>query len=101
MEYKRRKDKDDVKRNVSEAALKRKRRNLIKDETFEQTVNRIRAIFNQDVKKNRQLNCDIHVFNYYEGCIYNLIKREYFIKQMFQDVKAKVTEARERGDLND
>lgn len=101
MQYKRHKNIDDVKRNVTKAALKRKRRNLIKDETFEQTVNRIRAIFNQDVKKNRQLNCEIHVFNYYESCIYNLIKREYFVKQMFQDVKIKIEEARERGDLND
>ena len=93
------KDIDALKKSRSEAAFKKKKRNLIATETFCQTVHRIRVIFNNDLKRDGKILASLHTFNYYEEAIYNLIKKEYFIHQMMKEVEKNIEEAKFRGDL--
>ena len=83
----------------SEAGFKKKKKNLIKEQSFKETVNRIRAIFHRDLLRDGVILASLHTFNYYEEAIYNLIKKEYFIHQMMKEVEKNIEEAKFRGDL--
>lgn len=68
-----------------------------KNESFEKTVNRVRATFSIDLKKG-DIHDRKHSFCPWEWAIYDYCVKQYALKMKLQEIKQKMQEHLEEGD---